>query len=106
MTEAKFTKGSTMRHVLVMSASGSIGLFTMFLADFMNIYFVSLLGEVETAAVGYAVTITFFNTSVSIGLSIAVGAVVSHAIGSRRRKRARKYVLNTLIYSLLVSVFV
>ena len=106
MTEAKFTKGSTMRHVLVMSASGSIGLFAMFLADFMNIYFVSLLGEVETAAVGYAVTITFFNTSVSIGLSIAVGAVVSHAIGSRRRKRARKYVLNTLIYSLLVSVFV
>jgi len=105
MTEAKFTKGSTMRHVLVMASSGSVGLAAMFLADFINIYFVSLLGEVETAAVGYAVTITFFNTSVSIGLSIAVGAVVSHAIGSRRRQRARKYVLNSLIYSIAVALF-
>jgi hypothetical protein len=52
---AKFVTGSTMRHVVVMTSTGSIGLMAIFLVDFLNLLYISLLGERElAAAIGYA----------------------------------------------------
>ena len=80
---AKFVTGSTLRHVLVMSATGSIGLMAVFLVDALNLFYISLLGQQElAAAIGYAATLIFFTTSVSIGLSIAATAITSQAIGA------------------------
>ncbi len=39
---AKFTYGSTMRHVLVMTSTGSVGLIAIFLVDFANLFFTLL----------------------------------------------------------------
>lgn len=94
--QAKFVTGSTMRHVAVMSSTGATGLLALFLVDLLDMYFISLLGEVElAAAIGFAGTILFFSTSVSIGLSIAQGALVSRYVAavneSRRRMLLRAY---------------
>ncbi|WP_310621099.1 MATE family efflux transporter [Flexibacterium corallicola] len=87
--QAKFTTGSTMRHVLVMTSTGSIGLIAIFLVDFANLFYISHLGVSElAAAIGYAGTLMFFNTAIGVGLSIAASATVSRKIGAGDKQRA------------------
>lgn len=89
-----------MRHVIVMTSTSSVGLMTLFLVDFADMYFLSLLGQRElAAAIGYAGSILFLTTSFSIGLSISVGALCARAIGAGHRRRARRYAMNTSIFS-------
>ena len=88
----RFTTGSTMRHVAVMTFTGMAGLSFMFLVDFATLFYVSLLGvEALTAGVGFAWAVQFFTISVGIGLAIAATALVSRAIGAREREKARNY---------------
>lgn len=97
---AKFVEGPTMRHVLVMTSTASIGLLALFLVDFADLYFLSLLGEVEVAAaIGYAGAILFFTTSIGIGLSIAAASVVSRKIGAGDAEAARRLATNCHIYA-------
>ncbi|WP_043879440.1 MATE family efflux transporter [Azorhizobium caulinodans] len=86
-----FTHGSIMRHVAVMTGTGSVGLVAVFMVDLLNLFYISLLGEAElAAAIGYAGTVMFFVTSVTIGLMIAASATVSRALGAGRRREARQ----------------
>ncbi|HUG62486.1 MAG TPA: MATE family efflux transporter [Methylomirabilota bacterium] len=88
---ATFATGSIMRHVVVMTATGSVGLMAVFFVDVINLFYISLLGEEElAAAIGYAGTVLFFIMSVSIGLSIAVTAKVSRSLGAGDRVAARR----------------
>ncbi|MEM1275619.1 MAG: MATE family efflux transporter [Pseudomonadota bacterium] len=88
--DARFTRGSTMRHVVVMTSTATVGLMSLFIVDLANLFYISLLGETEmAAAIGYAGTIQFFMISVSIGLAIAATATVSKAVGRGNRAEAR-----------------
>jgi len=88
---AKFTTGSTMRHVVVMTAAGGVGLIALFLVDALNLFYIALLGQRElAAAIGFAGTVQFFMISLAIGLSIAATAVVSRAVGAGDTARARR----------------
>lgn len=101
---AKFLTGSTMRHILVMTGSTTAGLISIFIVDFINLYFLSLLGEVEiTAAIGYAGTIIFFTISVGIGLAIAATALISPAIGRMDFREAERLTVNTCLYTVAVT---
>jgi len=107
MAIAKFVQGSILRHILVMSSTAAIGISALFVVDLLDIFFLSLLGEQElAAAVGYAGTISFFTTSIGIGLSIALGALVSRAIGAKEIKKAKRLLLNSAVVTLLVSIVV
>ena len=89
--QAKFVTGSTMRHVAVMTATGSIGLIAIFLVDALNLFYISLLGVQElAAAIGFAGTLMFFTVSVSIGFTIAASALVSRALGRGDRAEAAR----------------
>jgi putative MATE family efflux protein len=101
---AKFVDGSIMRHLLVMTGTSAIGLMAIFIGDLANIFFLSLLKDVESvAAVGYASSILFFATSIGIGLAIAATALVSPAIGARDLPRARRLATNTHLAAIIVS---
>ncbi len=90
-TAGKFTYGSIKRHVLVMSASGAIGLISIFAVDLLSLLYVSWLGNVNfTAGVGYATAVMFFSTSANVGMMIGVTALVSRSLGARDRERARR----------------
>lgn len=107
MTVAKFVQGSIMRHILVMSSTAAVGISALFVVDLIDIFFLSLLGEQElAAAVGYAGTISFFTTSIGIGLSIALGALVSRAIGAKKLDLARRLLLNSAVVTLLMTLCV
>ena len=99
-----FTVGSTMRHVLVMTAAGSVGLVAVFFVDFLTLLYVSRLGDINlTAAVGYASQMIFFLISVNIGLSIAIGALVSRALGAGDREGARRVAASGLVCAAALS---
>ena len=97
--QAKFTQGSLFRHITVMSVTSSIGLMAVFLVDFIDMIFISMLGKAElAAAVGYAGAILFFTTSFGIGMAIAAGALVARALGKGQAEEARRRATNALIY--------
>jgi MATE family, multidrug efflux pump len=104
MTQAKFTRGSTMRHVLAMTGAAATGLIAMFGVDLVDMYFLTLLDDhALVAAVGYAGTLIYFLVSVSIGLQIALGALVARAEGGHRRDLAGRYCGNALLFNLVIS---
>ncbi len=89
-TTPRFVTGSTMRHTVVMTATGSIGLVAIFIVDFANLFYIAQLGETElAAAIGYAGTLMFFITSAAIGTTIGITALVSRALGAGDKDRAR-----------------
>ncbi len=99
----RFTTGGTMRHVVVMTLTSSVGLTFMFLIDFATLFYISLLGDEKlTTAIGYAWTIQFFTISVGIGFAIASTALVSRALGARNRDEARRYATSALTLTFLV----
>ena len=83
-SSAKFLTGNLFRHVAVMSLTASVGLMAIFIVDFVDLIFISMLGKTElAAAVGYAGAILFFTTSFGIGLSIARAIATDHGVKLR-----------------------
>ena len=97
--QAKFLTGSLFKHVSVMSLTASVGLMAIFLVDFVDMIFISMLGKAElAAAVGYAGAILFFTTSFGIGMSVAAGALVARALGAGDEQEAKRKATHALIY--------
>jgi putative MATE family efflux protein len=89
---------------MVMTGASAVGLVAMFTVDMVDMYFLTLLGEQElAAAVGFAGTLLFFLVAVSIGLQIAMGALVARAEGAHLRDLAGRYCTSTLLFAGLVS---
>ncbi|WOJ88095.1 MATE family efflux transporter [Methylocapsa polymorpha] len=104
LTRAIFTEGSTMRHVLVMTGTASVGLMSIFLVDLLSLIYVSRLGDPNlTAAVGYATQVLFFSVSINIGLSIAIGALVARAIGAGDWPDAQRLAASGLVHVVIVA---
>lgn len=102
---AVFLTGDLMGHVTRMSLTASIGLMAIFAVDFIDIIFISMLGnEALAAAVGYAGTLLFFTNSINIGLSIAAGSLVARAIGAGDLTRARRYASSVAVFAALTGV--
>lgn len=104
--QAKFLQGNLFRHITVMSLTASIGLMAIFVVDFVDMIFISMLGKAElAAAVGYAGAILFFTSSFGIGMSIAAGSLVARALGAGDEHLARQRATNTLIFGVVFGVF-
>lgn len=103
----RFVTGSTMRHVLVMTATGSVGLIAIFVVDLLSLLYISWLGDPRlTAGVGLATIVLFLTTSINVGLMIAVGALVSRALGAGDRARARRLATSSCVHMALSAVLV
>jgi Na+-driven multidrug efflux pump len=90
MAEGRFLSGSTMGHVVRMTATGALGITFVFLVDAANLFWISQLGQPRLmAAIGFAYAIQFLSVSSGVGLMIACTALVSRSIGEGRRDTAR-----------------
>lgn len=106
-TKAVFLTGSLMRHVVRMSLTTSIGLMAIFAVDFVDMVFISMLGnDALAAAVGYAGTLLFFTNAVNIGLSIAAGALVARELGAGRSDKARQFGTSVGILGVIIGLLV
>ena len=98
-SQAVFLEGSLFKHITVMSLTSSVGLMAVFLVDFVDMIFISMLGKEElAAAIGYAGAILFFTSSFGIGMAIAGGALVARALGAGDEALARRRAGTTLLY--------
>lgn len=105
--EAVFTQGSIYKHIIKMSVMSAIGLLSIFIVDLVDLYFLSLLGEIEMAsAIGFAGIILFFTIAISIGLMIAMGALVAKAIGAKDLCSAKTYAMNVFAICLILGCVV
>ncbi|MCC0008544.1 MAG: MATE family efflux transporter [Hyphomicrobiaceae bacterium] len=103
-TKPVFLEGSLLRHILVMTGTGAVGLMAIFLGDLANIFFLGRLGDEEiVAAVGYASSIQFLTISIGIGLAIAATSLVAPALGAGHRGRARRLSVNSHVWTFVAS---
>lgn len=104
MHQARFLKGSVLKHVISMSLTNAVGISALFMVDLIDIYFISLLGNSAlTAAIGYASAILFFTTAVSIAFVTVNSAIVAKSIGQHKQVKAQRYVSHIALYALLFS---
>ncbi|GAA6182627.1 MATE family efflux transporter [Shimia sp. NS0008-38b] len=107
MANGLFLKGALMRHVAVMSLTSSVGLMAIFAVDFVDMIFISMLGnKALAAAVGYAGTLLFFTNAINIGLSISAGSLVARSIGADQPEMAREYATSVAILGVLTGLIV
>jgi len=109
--QAKFLSGSLTSHIVTMSLTSAIGFIALFVVDVVDMLFIAMLGVEElAAAVGYAGTVSFMTTSLSIGIAIAGGALVARSLGEDRPERATEVLTHVLIvgvgFSVLVSILI
>jgi putative MATE family efflux protein len=102
----RFVVGSTMRHVLVMTGTGTAGLVAIFIVDLVSLLYISWLNDPSlTAGVGLATVVMFFTVSINVGLMIPIGAIVSRSLGSRRQEDARRLATSgSLLMALIAAV--
>jgi putative MATE family efflux protein len=101
---AVFTEGSILKHVLVMTATGSIGLVAIFVVDLLSLLYVSWLHDARlTAGVGFATQILFFFVSINIGIAIAIGALVARALGAGDRANAQRLAASGLVHTCIIA---
>lgn len=101
--KARFTRGSTMRHVVVMTLSSALGMTFLFLVEIVTLFWVSRLGDERLmAALGFSWTVIFFVISVGIGLAIAATALVSRALGRGEVDEARRLASGALMMTFLL----
>ncbi len=106
-TRSLFTEGSIPKHVLKMSLTGTVGLIGIFLVDFIDMFFLSILGQSElAAAVGFAGSVTFFTTSFCIGLSIGTGIVLARLIGEKKYRKAKEEFMVASFFTLVMTVII
>ena len=94
-----------MRHLLVMTGTGALGLVAIFIGDLANIYFLSLLEERQAlvAAVGYGSSVLMLTIGIGIGLAIAATALVSPSLGAGHTVRARRLSANAHLWTFVIS---
>ena len=89
-THAKFVMGGLTKHIVTMSLTSAIGFVALFVVDLVDMLFISMLGVDElAAAIGFAGSILFMTTSISIGMAIAGGAMVAKSLGEENLSSLR-----------------
>lgn len=107
MAKAVFLQGALMRHVAVMSLTSSVGLMAIFAVDFVDMIFISMLGnKALAAAVGYAGTLLFFTNAINIGLSISAGSLVARSIGADQMSTGKEYATSVALLGALTGLVV
>jgi Na+-driven multidrug efflux pump len=107
MSEGRFLTGSTMGHVVRMTATGAMGITFVFIVDAANLLWISQIGDARlVAAIGFAFAIQYFSVSSGVGLMIAATAMVSRSIGTGDRDLARRQAGAGMVIAVLIQACV
>src|ERR1041384_7860938 len=98
--------GSIPGHIATMSITMAIGIFVQTLYFFIDLYFVSQLGDATIAGVTSAGNIWFVVLALTQILNVGTVALVSQAVGAQQRERANLVFNQSLQLSIYVGLFV
>jgi putative MATE family efflux protein len=99
---ATLTEGSVGRTLISLTAPMVAGHFAIIAFNLADTYFVAQLGTRELAAMSFTFPVVMFVVSLTIGLGIGTGAIVSQAIGQGKHKRARRLTTDSLFLCILI----
>jgi putative MATE family efflux protein len=103
--QAKFVTGGLTKHIITMSLTSAIGFVALFMVDLADMLFISMLGIDElAAAIGFAGTILFMTTSISIGMAIAGGSMVAKSLGQNKPQLATELLTHVLMVGVVFAV--
>lgn len=83
-----------------------MGIFSIFLFNLVDTYFISMLGTQPLAAISFTFPITMLVMNVAIGLSIATGALVARSLGQKDLGKAKYWVTCSVYFSLIIGLVV
>lgn len=83
-----------------------IGIMAVFFFNLVDTYFIGLLGTESLAAVGFSLPVNMLIMNFSIGLSIAVSAMMAKAIGEGQSQSACQIMMTGLLLSLVLGVLI
>jgi putative MATE family efflux protein len=98
--------GSIPGHIATMSITMAIGILVQTLYFFVDLYFVSKLGDAAIAGVTSAGNLWFVVLALTQILNVGTVALVSHAVGAQQRDRANVVFNQSLMLSIIVGVVV
>lgn len=103
-TEADYTKININKAIFLLAIPMVLELVMESTFAVVDIYFVGKLGASAVATVGLTETFLFLLYSMSMGLAIAVAAIVSRRIGERDKDKAAHTAVQSIWIGLLFSV--
>ena len=102
---AKFTTWNITKHINTMTLAWAIWILSIFLVDFIDMYFLSILWESElAAAVWFAGVLIFLLTSIWIALMITMSSIISKVIWKKDESRAKIYAMNIYYFTFFLSI--
>ena len=102
---AKFITGSISWHINKMTFAGAIGILSIFLVDFVDMYFLSKLWQSQlVAAIWFAGILVFMLTSIWIALMITMASLTSKFLWSRQQDKALNIASSIFYFTLILSI--
>ena len=93
-----------MRHVIIMASSSSIGLVSIFLVDAVDFWMITQLGDERlVSAITFAGALLYLTFSLTLGMTIAIGALVARLLGMNDATEARELATSALAFGQFVS---
>ncbi|CAH0990600.1 hypothetical protein SIN8267_00694 [Sinobacterium norvegicum] len=99
-----FTEGSINKALITMTFSSVIGMLSMFSVALVDMYFLSLLNDIDIlAGIGFAGSVLFITGSVGIGFSVATGVLLSQAVGRGGKEEGATYFTTIVAIAVALS---
>ena len=99
-----FTKDSLYKHILFMAIPIALNMILQTMTNLVDVYFVGQLGEHALAGVSTSGNINLINMLVTQVLFIGLMAIVSHAIGRKDFKEAKRIYSHGIFYGVTLAL--
>lgn len=100
------TQGPVERHLARIAAPTAWGVLMVMSIGLADTYYLAKFGDIELAAISYALPIQLVLTSAAMGLAVATNAVVSPPLGKGHQSRAHMRASAALILTLVISLVI
>ena len=92
-----------LRKVTIPASTGSL---FMTFYNLVDTYFAGKISAEALAAVAKSWPITFIALAISIGIQAGTQALISNSVGAKENKLASLYVAQSIVFSIIISIFV
>ncbi len=104
--KGRLTEGPVERHLARIAAPTAWGVLMVMSIGLADTYYLARFGDIELAAISYALPIQLVLTSAAMGLAVATNAVVSPPLGKGHQPRAHVRASAALLLTLVVSLVI
>ncbi len=104
--KGRLTQGPVEHHLARIATPTGWGVLMVMSIGLADTYYLAKFGDIELAAISYALPIQLVLTAAAMGLAVATNAVVSPALGKGHQPRAHVRASAALILTLVISLVI